>query len=215
LDNIYVGRADGANGLTSFTLTCPFKQPGTHQLNILSLTQGLANGADYELSRGLLGAVNWDNVDLTKQSWTHQPGTLGELLHVYTDAGQKAFVWNNGTAPMTTPIWYKMSFTTPTPMGDPAYATWQFDMSVMGKGELWVNGFMVGAYWSIKDGSGQYSQQYYHIPRDYLMPAGQANLVVVLEETTMGNPSKIVLSQRNSIGAGQSSSPSKLTVSAA
>jgi len=86
---------------------------------------------------------------------------------------------------------------TPQPQGDPAYATWMFDMaSSMGKGELWCNGFMVGAYWNIKDSNGDYSQQYYHIPRDYLNPVGVANRVVLLEEIG-GDPNKIALIQRN------------------
>ena len=69
-------------------------------------------------------------------------------------------------------------------------------MGGMGKGSLWVNGFMLGAYWSIKDSKGEYSQRYYHLPRDNLKPPGQVNNVVVLEEVG-GDPSTVALIQRN------------------
>jgi len=160
------------------------------------MTQGLENGADSGLQRGLNGQVVFDGQDITKNGWTHQVGTLGEYLSVFTDAGSAVANWTK-TAPTNAPLtWYKLLMKTPEPVGDPAYATWQFDMSAMGKGELWCNGFMLGAYWSIKDGSGHYSQQFYHLPRDYLNPVGEDNLVVLLEETG-GTPGSIVLQQRN------------------
>ena len=207
IDDNHVGNGFGAGSLYEWTLPLSnIKHPGNHTLNILSLTQGLNNYplVGTTISRGLNGAIYWDTVNLTTSQWSHQPGTLGEYFRAYTDAGQKAIPWKNSSVPSgSTMIWYKLDITTPRPVGDSTRATWQFDMSAMGKGELWVNGFMVGAYWSIKDGSGQYSQRYYHVPRDYLFPPGQSNLVVILEElqhTNGSDPSKVVLKQRNAIG---------------
>jgi len=70
------------------------------------------------------------------------------------------------------------------------------DMSSMMKGSVWCNGFHLGAYWLIHDAHGNYSQQYYHVPRDYLFPQGQVNSFVVLEEWG-GKPESISLIQRN------------------
>jgi len=138
-----------------------------------------------------------DDLDITHNTWSHQVGTLGEYLQLYTDAGSSVANWMAGKGTPGTPLtWYMLSMVTPQPQGDPAYSTWMFDMSGMGKGELWCNGFMLGAYWSIKDGQGHYSQQYYHLPRDYLAPVGMPNLVVLLEEVG-GDPDTITLMQRN------------------
>jgi hypothetical protein len=68
----------------------------------------------------------------------------------------------------------------------------------MGKGSLWFNSFMLGGYWSIRDNQGRYSQQYYHVPRDYLKPPGEGNLVVFMEEIG-GEPTGVSLIQRNAI----------------
>ena len=75
--------------------------------------------------------------------------------------------------------WYRLSIVTPTVLGDAGWATWALDLSSLSKGSVWVNGFMLGAYWLLKDEHGEYSQQYYHLPRDYLKPEGESNNVVL------------------------------------
>ena len=91
-------------------------------------------------------------------------------------------------------------------------------MSGMNKGYVWVNGNQLGRYWSIissgsctpcdyrgnydgdhkcRIGCGRLSQQYYHVPREWLKPAGSSNLVVILEETTSGDPSAVRLVRVN------------------
>ena len=83
-------------------------------------------------------------------------------------------------------------------------------MTAMSKGWMWVNGHELGLYWlSIIDdpsgcqrscnrtstlgldsptplcrtGCGEYHQRgLYHVPADWLRPAGEANLVVLFEE---------------------------------
>jgi beta-galactosidase len=71
-------------------------------------------------------------------------------------------------------------------------------MGGCGKGELWVNEFMLGAYWSIRytENPAIFSQRYYHMPRDYLAPPGENNLVIVYEEIGC-DPRTIRLMQRN------------------
>ena len=205
LDGSYMGRADGAwwGDLTNFSMPIPqsASKPSQHRLSILSITQGLDNGADSALQRGLNGGVTFNYQDIIYNTWTHQIGTLGEYLQIFTPTGSGSVTWNKTSpgAPLPPMTWFRLSVPTPTPVGDPAYATWAFDMSGMGKGELWCNGFMVGAYWSIRDSNGDYSQRYYHMPRDYLVPAGEMNLVVVLEEVS-GDPTSIRLMQRNQRG---------------
>tara|TARA_B100001142_G_C13806067_1_gene450775 strand:- start:165 stop:476 length:312 start_codon:yes stop_codon:yes gene_type:complete len=41
-----------------------------------------------------------------------------------------------------------------------------------GRGEVWLNGYSLGRYWNItRDGTSptEYSQQYYHLPVDFLI----------------------------------------------
>jgi len=148
------------------------------------------------LQRGLNGAVQVNGADITRHPWVQQVGLQGEHLRYYTDGGSQRVKWNT-TSQINTPMtWYQLSIPTPAAVGDAAYATWTLDMGGMGKGSLWFNGFMVGAYWSIKNNQGQFSQQYYHVPRDYVNPTGQTNNVIVLEESG-GNPESVTLIQRN------------------
>jgi len=196
LNGIILGRGDGANSLTDFTFSSKSLTAGPNQpLQILSMTQGLNNGADSNLAVGITGSVVFNGTNVSKNTFYHQPGTYGERIRIFGEGGQSV-TWNQSTSVNTPMTWYQMIIPTPTISGDPAKATWMFDMSGMGKGELWCNGFMLGAYWSIRSGSG-YSQQYYHMPRDYLSAQGQNNTVVVLEEQG-GNPQTVALIQRNS-----------------
>ena len=193
LNSTYLGTMNGAGGSVSTSEYPVSVTGGAYELNILSITQGLENGAEEGLQRGLNGAVQVNGQDITSQGWSQIVGLRGERQRWFnTTEGE----WNTSThanAPMT---WYKLAIPSPTPQGDAGYATWTVDMGGMGKGSVWVNGFMLGAYWSIKDKAGEYSQRYYHVPRDNLKPPGQDNNVVILEEMG-GDPSTVALIQRN------------------
>jgi len=144
----------------------------------------------------LNGQVVVNGQEITKSKWVQQVGLQGEYLQYYTDAGSKKVNWNNGNQVNRPLTWYQLAIPTPTIIGDPAYATWTLDLGGMGKGSIWFNGFMVGAYWSVKDSGGKFSQQYYHVPRDYLKPTGQSNNVILIEEIG-ADPTTISLIQRN------------------
>ena len=193
LNHTYLGRGDGANGQLK-TWTFPVDvQAGSYELNVLSITQGLENGADVGLQRGLNGRVEVNGKDVTSGAWTQQVGLRGERMRYYNMSDLQ---WNTSKSSNTPMTWYQLDIVSPTPMGDAGWATWTLDMGGMGKGSVWVNGFMLGAYWSIKDNAGEYSQRYYHVPRDNLNAPGQANNVVILEESG-GDPSTVTLIQRN------------------
>ena len=198
-ERAYIGRGDGASSQPrTYHLTLPAGFPtGPTTLSVLSITQGMSNGGNAFVKRGLNGLIEWKGSDLHAQQWTHQVGTLGEFLQLYTPAGAQANTWRSGSVPVMAPlVWYWLNVTTPAAVGDPAHATWTLDMGGMGKGSVWCNGFHLGAYWSIRDDKGDFSQQYYHVPRDYLLPAGQSNAFVVLEEMG-GRPESVALMQRN------------------
>jgi hypothetical protein len=199
LDDAYLGMGHGATALYTWSFDIDQVRAGSHKLHILSLTQGLQNyQVDSTLQRGLNGRVLCNGSDITRGTWEQQAGLQGEALHYYTPDGARRVKWNAtvvGQRPLT---WYHLTIRTPKPVGDPAYATWAMDMSAMGKGSLWFNSFMLGGYWSIRDNQGRYSQQYYHVPRDYLKPPGEGNLVVFMEEIG-GEPTGVSLIQRNAI----------------
>ena len=59
----------------------------------------------------------------------------------------------------------------------------------MNRGQAYVNGHNIGRYWMIKDGNGDYSQGYYHIPKDWLKGEGEENVLVLGETLGASDPS--------------------------
>lgn len=213
LDDDYAGVGQGASGtaLAHIPLHIPSTTTaGLHTLNVLSVMQGMSDYGDAYMKSGLNGLVLWHNESIVAQNWSHQVGLQGEFFQLYTVAGAHTHTGWIPSPPAGRPLsWYYLNITTPVPSGDAMCATWRFDMRGMGKGSLWCNGFHVGAYWSIRDSHGNYTQAYYHIPRDYLSPPGEVNVVVIFEERG-GDPSTVQIQQRNSRPTcpQQSSSPS-------
>ncbi|KAJ2706120.1 Beta-galactosidase-1-like protein [Coemansia sp. IMI 203386] len=109
------------------------------------------------------------------------------------------------------------------------FARYAIDMSSMTKGQLWINGHHLGRYWLrrapekktykpcqvcgyggwfwpdnvCRQRCGEYSQQYYHLPRAYLQLPTQSspnarNFLYVLEELS-GDPAEITVARRVSI----------------
>lgn len=182
---------------------------GSYSLDILTQTVGLANyGAHYEdITRGIAGGkVYLDNIDITSPSggWIHQVGLKGESLQVWNNPN--VVNWNtNAQQGLNRPLtWWFAQF--PTPSGTGGLA---LDITGLGKGFVYVNGHGVGRYWNITaSGScpscatidancnykGTYSpgrcvcdcgvpsQQYYHIPRDWLAAVGSQNNLILIEE---------------------------------
>jgi hypothetical protein len=208
--------------LTSFTVSVPGLVAGDHVLRLRNGLIGVNNvdiNAQYFEQKGVRGQVMVEGVDLTNHIFTHVVGLHGEQLRLFDHAGQSRANW---TAYRTsTPVgghWLRFAMPTPVVVGDWAESMWQFNMSTMGKGQLYVNGHHVGQYWNITGTTGcgqcnfrggydpescrldcgQPSQSLYQVPRDWLMSRGEQamNDVVVFEEEG-GDPTLIEFRQRN------------------
>lgn len=198
LDGQHIG---GVRGSVLSDLKLPDIGPGTHTLDLLSMTVGLTNGGAHQEAyvRGLTGSVTINLNDLTKAGWSHVAGLLGERYQVYTPAGAARFAWN---ASLTVPrpmTWYSGSFfmgTIPTASG------FGIDLSAMGKGFVWLNGHPIGRYWNIigdqslcstcdyrgtytsekcRVDCGRPSQTVYALAREFLNVG--TNIVTIFEES--------------------------------
>uniref|UniRef100_M8BJ62 beta-galactosidase n=1 Tax=Aegilops tauschii TaxID=37682 RepID=M8BJ62_AEGTA len=197
------------------------KQPvqfvqGLNKLTLLSEIVGLQNygaflekdGAGFRGQVKLTGLPNGD-IDLTHSVWTYQVGLKGEFSMIYAPEKQACAEWSGMQiddilSPFT---WYKTMFD--APKGTDPVAIY---LGSMGKGQAWVNGNLIGRYWSLvapesgcptscnypgayseskcQSNCGMPAQSWYHIPREWLQESD--NLLVLFEETG-GDPSKISL----------------------
>uniref|UniRef100_A0A0D3HTX8 Beta-galactosidase n=1 Tax=Oryza barthii TaxID=65489 RepID=A0A0D3HTX8_9ORYZ len=175
------------------------KQPiqlveGLNELTLLSEIVGLQNygaflekdGAGFRGQVTLTGLSDGD-VDLTNSLWTYQVGLKGEFSMIYAPEKQGCAGWSR----------MQDSTMFSTPKGTDPVA---IDLGSMGKGQAWVNGHLIGRYWSLvapESGCssscyypGAYNERKYHIPREWLKESD--NLLVLFEETG-GDPSLISL----------------------
>ncbi|VAI15932.1 unnamed protein product [Triticum turgidum subsp. durum] len=189
------------------------KQPvqfvqGLNKLTLLSEIVGLQDGAGFRGQVKLTGLPNGD-IDLTHSVWTYQVGLKGEFSMIYAPEKQACAEWSGMQiddilSPFT---WYKTMFD--APKGTDPVAIY---LGSMGKGQAWVNGHLIGRYWSLvapesgcssscnypgayseskcQSNCGMPTQSWYHIPREWLQESD--NLLVLFEETG-GDPSKISL----------------------
>jgi len=197
------GLFDGGNFSQSFELEL---EPGAHQLSILCAALGLIKG-DWMLGqqnqvaerKGLWGRVTWAGQPL-ENSWTIQPGLVGEQAAIYQRAGSLA-QWHGDTTTATNqPLcWWRTTFDRPTAAQDEPLIV---DLQGMNKGLAWLNGQCIGRYWLTpaldivvhkqpvairRGGIGEATQRFYHLPAEWL----QAKNVVVLFEELGGDPSNI------------------------
>ena len=184
---------------------------GRNVLQLLVVTMGMQNccGGLEGFTRGLEGSVAINGRDVTANGWWQQPYLAGEQ--------SDSIDWQAGPGPAFRPLtWYQFTIPSPTPASSPL-PSWQLDMAAMGKGFIWFNGHPLGRYWDIRatysrcepcDYRGSYgpdkcrydceeaSLRLYHVPRQWLSPVGQDNVLVVLEERG-GDPAGVALLQRN------------------
>jgi len=186
-------------------------QVGTSKLSVLTQTIGLKNyGPHYEqMTCGVAGGkvVISDahgTREITNNGWKHQVGLKGQSLQLWTKEGENRVSWStNVQAGLGQPLtWWKATFDTPE--GQHPLA---FDFKGLSKGFAYVNGNGIGRYWNITasggcpacnsahdcDYRGEYNpercrcdcglptQQFYHVPRDWLNPRGQNTLVIIDE----------------------------------
>jgi beta-galactosidase len=215
----------GVVSITTFTLKTPGLSAGTHTLQIVNSLLGVNNVAfssNYFDRKGLQGSLIVNQRDLTNTSFVHVVGIQGEALQLYNPLNRDKVRWSAYNASSSSSsrqlggTWLQVRMPTPSVVGDMATSTWQFDLSAMVKGHLYVNGFFLGPYWNVVaqtgcgtceyDGGydpercrydcGKPSQSLYQLPRDVLNPEGQDNYVVLFEEQG-GDPCKISFNQRN------------------
>ncbi|KAK6118449.1 hypothetical protein DH2020_047866 [Rehmannia glutinosa] len=126
---------------------------GSNTIGLLSVAVGLPNvGGHYETwSTGVSGPVallglDQGKWDLSWAKWTYQVGLKGEAMNLVSQNSLSSVDWMQGSliAQRQQPLtWHKAYFNAPD--GDEPLA---FDMSSMGKGQLWVNGQNLGRYWT-------------------------------------------------------------------
>ncbi|KAJ8645058.1 hypothetical protein MRB53_006806 [Persea americana] len=189
---------------------------GNNKISVLSIAVGLPNvGAHFETwNTGVLGPVvlnglNEGRRDLSWQNWSYKIGLKGEALQLHSLTGSSSVEWSSLIAQKQPLTWYKTTFNAPE--GNGPFA---LDMSMMGKGQIWINGQSIGRYWPAYKAygncgecsytgrynekkclanCGEASQRWYHVPSSWLYPT--ANLLVVFEEWG-GDPTGISLVRR-------------------
>ena len=95
--------------------------------------------------------------------------------------------WNTDIKNADNLAWYRSSFKTPQGLKRGIEVLLLY--AGMNRGQAYVNGHNIGRYWMIKDGNGEYSQGYYHIPKDWLKSEGEENLLVLGETLGASDPS--------------------------
>ena len=58
----------------------------------------------------------------------------------------------------------------------------------MNRGQAYVNGNPLGRYWMIRDKDDDFTQGYYHIPKDWLKPEGEENWIYLGETLGADEP---------------------------
>jgi len=167
---------------------------GEHKLTILSESLGVSNSMNSNqdptwASQRLKGICGWiklcDN-DIFNQKWSHYPGLVGEVKQVFTEAGAAQVEWKKDLENAAPLAWYRSSFK--TPVGLNRNLQLLLRPEGMNRGQAYVNGHNIGRYWMIKDTNGEYTQGYYHIPRDWLNPVGEENTLFLGETLGADEP---------------------------
>ncbi|KAK8805552.1 hypothetical protein WA158_002208 [Blastocystis sp. Blastoise] len=176
---------------------------GTHKITIISESLGLDNQMltagdpswNPERLKGICGWIKMNGVDFFNQEWKHYNGLYGESLKVYTEEGMQKVDWKEdleNAAPIT---WLSSAFETPKDLKRGIEVLFH-PMGLM-RGHTYINGHDIGKYWMIKADNGDYSQDYYHIPKDWLRYDGKENSITVIETSGASsfNESEICITQ--------------------
>ncbi|XP_024385672.1 beta-galactosidase 9 [Physcomitrium patens] len=195
-------------------------RPGSNNITVLSMTMGLQGYGPFleNEKAGIQYGVRIEDlpsgtIELGGSTWTYQVGLQGESKQLFEVNGSLTAEWNtiSEVSDQNFLFWIKTRFDMPAGNGSIA-----LDLSSMGKGVVWVNGVNLGRYWSSftaqRDGCdascdyrGSYtqskcltkcnqpSQNWYHIPRQWLLPKN--NFIVLFEEKG-GNPKDISIATR-------------------
>ena len=181
---------DHASTNITFFLPLKFSEAGTHQLTLLSVDLGINSDIDpgsFDY-KGVYGSVYLGTKDITNQLWIHRPMLKGEILHLYTTNGSSNVTWDNDYQKYVEQpvVWFQAEFPR---VSVPSGHSILLDLAGMGRGYLYLNGFSLGRYWSIKVG-GAYVQRYYFIPPDLV---ADSNLLTMVEEVGAPDPNSVAL----------------------
>ena len=186
IDETLVGNAyniEHSGGPAGQTITLPSSiAKGSHTLTIVSGSLGINNGINNmqpgsaQEKKGIVGAVTLNGINITGNGWTMRPFLSGELLQVYSPAGESKVTWTQatGTGPQTPLTWFQTSFARP-PLNDGVVL---IDMNGATRGHFYLNSVDMGRYWTIQQ-DGTYVQRYYYVPQDML---ADTNILVLAEE---------------------------------
>jgi hypothetical protein len=192
----------------SLTITLPSSRKDVVNIDLLSVSMGIQNYGPF-LENYAVGIMSNITMHLSSESdgtaTTPSSVVLGPVLHSvglrgeqqkgleFVAEGQDASARSCGQL-----CWYRSAFHTPVDLR--THKQLALDMSSMGKGSVWVNGHMLGRYWSVlaektatqtcdvsacssdlyvgayngdrcRTGCGDYSQRYYKLPSDWLHPS--------------------------------------------
>jgi hypothetical protein len=205
--------------LEQFTKLCGEEQSFT--LTVLCCALGLVKG-DWQLGsgpeanmleerKGLLSDVSLtlsssadsrgEVVASRERPWTAVAGLLGEA-EKWPDAGKlggSAQVLDIQCTGEMSLSWFETEIEV-----DAVSKSWVLDLGGMGKGVLWVNGYLLGRYWNVpgtrprngflddspivQDDAGPPTQRYYHIPAWVVREDDKLGLRITLFEETAANP---------------------------
>lgn len=160
---------------------------GKHSLILLSESLGICNIMnpgqdptwDSQRLKGICGWVKLCDQDIFNQEWKHYPGLAGEHYQVFTKEGASKVQWEKDVENASNLAWYKSTFKTPEGLKRGVEVL--VHPEGMGRGQAYINGHNIGRYWMIKDQHGDYTQGYYHIPKDWLNAEGEENVITLGE----------------------------------
>ena len=213
LDGQYLGsftNRDHAHSTITANVTLnlgQFQPSQQYRFDILSVCLGNDNfniGYSNFEYKGIVGKVVIDGQVLTNGDWKHQKGLYGENSQIFTEQGSKTVEWNPQwtSAINKSTTWFQTHFDLDKLARQDLNANPVLINALgLNRGHVYVNGYDLGMYWLIlsdckqdENGCGPPSQQYYHMPPDWLMPKN--NLLTVFEELGASSPASVSIVQR-------------------
>ena len=163
----------------NYSLPVTINDTAPHNLTLLSVNLGTDNNVppgSFD-SKGIVYGVALGAEDLAGNPWLHRPKLEGEIKEIYTDEGSTKVEWDQDVAKYANQpvVWFQTEF---THVAVKSGHSMLLDLAGMGRGHMWLNGFPLGRYWSIKVGR-VYVQHYYFIPPDLIE---ETNLLTLVEE---------------------------------
>jgi beta-galactosidase len=185
----------------------PF-QKGANQLEVLFVAMGLRNYGKHleKLHVALISNVIISTGRLSGPI-LHSVGLVGETLQISSSQTAPETGINVAGTSFSQPMgWYHLSFTLNEPLSDLSPPrSYALDLGPIGKGQVWLNGKMLGRYWNIlasedggceacsldyvgpynadgcRSGCGLPSQRYYKVPTQWVNMNGM-NTIIFFDE---------------------------------